>query len=248
MALPHAISDDPTPAADPAAEPSLQAASSAHAADTPSPLESSPLPLESAPLPSESQDPRVRRTRQLLQQALADLLHTRDFDKLSVHEITTAAGLNRATFYAHYPDKFALLECMVAGRFHTLLDERGIAFNGACTGAIQGIVLGVCDFLAQTLSQLAGTPCAAAANQMPPHMESAIIAVVRGMLLDGIRNHPPAGPIPPAATPELLASTASWAIYGAAREWVRTPDRGPSEEVAATIQRLVIPILHPQSA
>jgi AcrR family transcriptional regulator len=228
MALPSAISDDSTPTAD----------SSLHA-------DSAALPLESASC--EHQDPRIRRTRQLLQQALAELLHTRDFDKLSVQEITDAAGLNRATFYAHYPDKFALLECMIAGRFHALLDERGVAFDGACTGPLQGIVLGVCDFLSQTLSQHAGTPCAAT-NQMPPHMESAIIAVVRTMLLDGIRNHPPASPTPPEASPELLASTASWAIYGAAKEWVQTPNHPPSEEIAATVQRLVAPILHPQSA
>src|ERR1700677_618945 len=145
-----------------------------------SPVESTSSNLKPptvAPASEESQDPRIRRTRQLLQQALAQLLRTRDFDKLSVQEITDAAGLNRATFYAHYPDKFALLECMIAGRFHALLDERGIVFDETCPNALTGIVLGVCDFLAQTLSQLAGTPCAAA-NQMPPHMESAIIAVV----------------------------------------------------------------------
>ena len=241
MAPPQAISDDPTPAPRPTSDTSPTPLESA-----PSHLESPPLaspPLASPPLPTEAQDPRVRRTRQLLQQALAELLHTREFDKLSVQEITDAAGLNRATFYAHYPDKFALLECMVASRFHALLDERGVVFDGTCTSALQGIVLGVCDFLSQTLSQLAGTPCAAA-NQMPPHMESAIIAVVRGMLLDGIRNHPPAS----GDSPELLAATASWAIYGAAREWVRTPNHPPSEEIAATIQRLVAPILHPQPA
>ena len=233
MALPTAIPEDSTPAT-----------FSANADAPALPLESASSPSESEPSPLESTDPRVRRTRQLLQQALAELLHTRDFDKLSVHEITDAAGLNRATFYAHYPDKFALLECMVASRFHALLDERAIVFDGTCTNALQGIVRGVCDFLAQTLSQLAGTPCAAAANPMPPHMESAIIAVVRGMLLEGIRNHPPAS----GDSPELLAATASWAIYGAAREWVRTPNRAPSEEIASTIQRLIAPLLHPQSA
>jgi AcrR family transcriptional regulator len=229
MALPPAISADST--APPESTPDAAA----------TPLESAAS--ESAPLPLESTDPRIRRTRQLLQQALAQLLHTRDFDRLSVQEITDAAGVNRATFYAHYPDKFALLECMVAGRFHALLDERGVVFDGTCTSAITGIVLGVCDFLAQTLSQLAGTPCAAA-NQMPPHMESAIVAVVRGMLLDGIRKHPTASPTPPAASPELLASTASWAIYGAAKEWIRTPNRAPSEAIASTIQHLVAPLLH----
>ncbi len=228
MATIPTIDDIPTPATD-----------FAPAAESRSLIGSMQDPLESSDSTCETTDPRVRRTRQLLKEALAQLLHTRDFDKLSVQEITDAAGVNRATFYAHYPDKFALLECMVAGRFHALLEERGVVFDGSCTGALLGIALGVCDFLSQTLNQLAGTPCAAT-NQMPPHMESAIIAVVRTMLLDGIRRHPPAS----GDAPELLAATVSWAIYGAAKEWVRTPNRTPSEEIAATVQRLVAPILH----
>ena len=63
-------------------------------------------------------DPRVRRTRRLLQQALENLLKTKGFEELSVQDIADAATVNRATFYDHYPDKFALLECMVAGRFN----------------------------------------------------------------------------------------------------------------------------------
>jgi AcrR family transcriptional regulator len=225
MALGSALPVDPTPAAE-------------------APADSSSAP-ESAPL--EAQDPRIRRTRQLLQQALATLLRTRDFDKLSVQEITDAAGVNRATFYAHYPDKFALLECMVASRFHALLHERGVVFDGTCSSALTGIALGVCDFLSQSLTQNTPTNCPSASH-LPPHMETAIVAVVRGMLLEGLRNHPPASPSPHAASPELLAATAAWAIYGAAREWVQSPNHPPSEEIAVTVQRLVAPILHSQSA
>jgi AcrR family transcriptional regulator len=238
-----------------AISPAISADSTAPPEATPgaatSPMESetstakSPTPTSASA--AESQDPRIRRTRQLLQQALATLLRTRDFDKLSVQEITDAAGVNRATFYAHYPDKFALLECMVAGRFHALLAGRGVVFDGTCSNALTGIVLGVCDFLAQSLTQTAPTDCPSAIH-LPPHMETAIVAVVRRMLLDGIRNHPPDNPTPPTASPELLAATAAWAIYGAAREWVQTPNRPPSEQIAVTVQRLVAPILHPQSA
>jgi AcrR family transcriptional regulator len=199
--------------------------------------------VESAPLPLEFQDPRIRRTRQLLQQSLAQLLRTREFERLSVQEITDAAGLNRATFYAHYPDKFALLECMVAARFHALLAERGVVFDGTCTSALQGIILGVCDFLTQSLTHNTPSDCPSATH-MPPHMESAVVAVVRTMLLEGIRKHPPAGNY----SPELLAATASWAIYGAAKEWISTPNRPPSEAIAATLQRLIAPLLNPPSA
>ena len=113
MANVPAIAADPVHATESLSDPGRTPLESA------APASSSP---ESSALPLESQDPRIRRTRNLLQQALSQLLRTRDFDKLSVQEITDAAGLNRATFYAHYPDKFALLECMVASRFHALLD------------------------------------------------------------------------------------------------------------------------------
>jgi AcrR family transcriptional regulator len=185
--------------------------------------------------PCHALDPRIRRTRELLQHALARLLETKDFEKISVHDITDAATLNRATFYAHYPDKFALLECMVGARFQGLLDARGVVFDGTCLGALRAIVLGVCDFLA-------GSPCHGTDRdrQMEPHMESAVVAVVRRILLDGLRQHPSGG----AVSPELLAATASWAIYGAAKEWAQTPNRPRSEEMAETVVTLVQPILH----
>jgi len=99
---------------------------------------------------SKQLDPRIRRTRELLQQALATLLDTRSFEDISVQEITEAATVNRATFYAHYPDKFALLECLVGGRFYSLLSARNVAFDGTCPTALQGIVLALCDYLAET--------------------------------------------------------------------------------------------------
>jgi AcrR family transcriptional regulator len=184
---------------------------------------------------TDTLDPRIRRTRELLQQSLAKLLETREFEKISVQDITDAATVNRATFYAHYPDKFALLECMVAGRFHALLAERGVEFTG-CASALRGIALGVCDYLALT----PGVNCERQL-QMEPHVESAVVAVVRGMLLHGMKQHN----VSDATSPELLAATVSWAIYGAAKEWVRTPHRAPSEQIAETIVGLIAPLLTP---
>src|SRR5215469_5142497 len=87
-------------------------------------------------------DPRIRRTRLALQQALGKLLEEEEFESISVQEISDAAGLNRATFYDHYTDKFKLLECMVGTRFGELLTGRGVRFDGPCSGALRGIVQG----------------------------------------------------------------------------------------------------------
>jgi AcrR family transcriptional regulator len=171
-------------------------------------------------------DPRIRRTRHLLYQALNDLMETREFEKISVQDIAEAATVNRATFYDHYPDKFALLQSMVGARFQEMLAARGVRFDGSCSGALKAIVLCVCDYVG-------ATPC-----QIQPHMESAVIGVVRGMILEGLSRHPPASGIPP----ELMATTISWAIYGATKEWLQTAGRCSADEISDTIVHLVSPV------
>jgi len=41
----------------------------------------------------------------------------------------------------------------------------------------------------------------------------------------------------------LLATTAAWAVVGAARRWFQTPNRIPAEEMAVRIETIVKPVL-----
>lgn len=69
-------------------------------------------------------DPRVKRTRTLLQQAFLDLMREKSFSTITVQDITERATVNRATFYAHFEDKYALLNALVHSRFQQMLSER----------------------------------------------------------------------------------------------------------------------------
>ncbi len=178
---------------------------------------------------AENTDPRVLRSRQMLMESLLRLLTRKEFDNISIQEIADEATLNRATFYLHYSDKNALLQAMTAARFRDLIARRGLSFTN-CDGALQAIALGVCDYLAET------TGCPSQLAKMP--LEGSIIPVVEGMFLEGAANHAMA----PGADPKLLATTAAWAIFGAARRWYQTSDRIPAEEMAAKIELMVKPI------
>lgn len=178
---------------------------------------------------AENTDPRVLRSRQMLMESLVRLLNRKEFDDISIQEIADEATLNRATFYLHYPDKNALLQAMTAARFRDLIARRGLSFTN-CDGALRAIALGVCDYLAET------TGCPSQLAKMP--LEGSIIPVVEGVFLEGAANHPTA----PGVDPNLLAATAAWAIFGAARRWYQTPDRVPAEEMAARIEEMVKPI------
>jgi AcrR family transcriptional regulator len=188
----------------------------------------------------EVRDPRVRRTRQLLQSALRKLMQSKNFDEIAVQDIAEAATVNRATFYDHYTDKYALLEAMVAGGFHQLLHERNISYDGTCTSAASAIILATCDYLAQSHGD--ATECRRH-SVFEPLIEAALTSAIRRVLMAGV---PKSGSIS-SPLPGMIATAASWAIYGAVKEWFNTPDRLPTEEVVPLVMRLVVPILESAS-
>jgi AcrR family transcriptional regulator len=175
-------------------------------------------------------DPRILRSRRLLMDALARLLMKKEFEDISIQEIADDATLNRATFYLHYPDKNALLQAMTESRFRDLIERRAITFTN-CSGALRAIALGVCDYLAQS------TSCPTQLARIP--LEGSIIPVVEDMFKEGLALHGTA----PGVDAALLATTAAWAVFGAARRWFQTPNHSPAEEMAARIETMVSPIL-----
>ncbi len=177
-------------------------------------------------------DPRVRRTRQMLERALEELLAQQTFEKISVGDIAETATLNRATFYGHFVDKFQLLEALVASRFQELLRKRAIAFDGTCPSAVYPIALAVCDFLADM-------PFCTRQRGMEQHLEAAMVSIVRGMLAEGLRRHPPGSALPP----EIVSGALAGAIYGAAKAWLQGPERSSAEDAANAITGLIRPMM-----
>jgi AcrR family transcriptional regulator len=184
----------------------------------------------------EVRDPRIRRTRQLLQSALQTLMKNKGFDEISVQDITDLATVNRATFYDHYTDKFALLDAMVAGGFHKLLHERSVRYDGTCPSAASAIILAACDYLTQTHGN--STVCQRQ-SAFEPLVEAAVTAAIRRVLMEGMPKDIFITGVPPV----MIATTAGWAIYGAVKEWFNTPERPPAEEIVPVILRLILPIL-----
>lgn len=54
-------------------------------------------------------DPRIARTRRMLQTALLDLTRDQPLDEITVAEIADHAEVNRSSFYQHYSDRETLL-------------------------------------------------------------------------------------------------------------------------------------------
>jgi AcrR family transcriptional regulator len=163
-------------------------------------------------------------------------MQTKSFDEISVQDITEEATVNRATFYDHYTDKYALLDALVAGGFHELLYERQLRYETGCPGALSAIIQATCDFLTQAHS--AGTCDRQTAFQ--PLMDAAIATAIRRLLIEGLER----AQQPPAVSPDIIASAASWAIAGGVKQWLSQPDRPPVEIFVSQLLQLVLPMLH----
>src|ERR1700722_7422902 len=189
----------------------------------------------------EVRDPRIRRTRQLLQGALRTLMQSKSFEDISVQDITDAATVNRATFYDHYADKFALLDALVAGGFHQLLHTRRVQFDDPSPPAARAIIEATCDYLAQIRAE---HPDCGESSAFEPLIDAAITKAIR-RVLNGPSGKPPAHVSPLA---DMSRTAASWAIYGAARQWSLSPDRIPVAEVVPQILAMVFLILQQASS
>src|SRR5271169_7073389 len=127
-------------------------------------------------------DPRIRRTRQMLFKAFQDLLTEKTFQLITVQDIAERSTLNRATFYDHFTDKFALLEAMIGERFKTLIEVRMAGSEGTCEASLRQLILAACDFLAEVASG-----CQKNQRQFEPFVESQVKTIIYEFLLEGIR-------------------------------------------------------------
>ena len=182
----------------------------------------------------EVRDPRQKRTRKLLQDALRKLLQEKAFEDILVQDIAEVATVNRATFYDHYTDKFTLFEAMVAGDFHELLKGRNIRFDGACASAIEAIVLAISDYLKEIHRN--EKQCASKGS-FGPLLDSAITQAIRIVVLEGLAQRASQARV----SPDVLASTVSSAIYGATREWFYSKKRHRIDEIVPFVASVVGP-------
>jgi AcrR family transcriptional regulator len=172
-------------------------------------------------------DPRIRRTRQMLFHAFQSLLAEKTFDLITVQDIAERSTLNRATFYDHFTDKFALLGAMMGERFTALIEARTSGNQSTCETALRHLILAACDFLAEVSSG-----CQKHQRQFEPMVESQVKAVLREYLLAGLHRHG-------VKSPELRATMVSWAITGAAMQWSREKKTSADELADA-----VLPTVH----
>ena len=74
---------------------------------------------------NEKTDLRIVKTKKILFDTLLKLMKQKNFDKIKISDICEEALINRSTFYAHYTDKYELLDDLVEDLKISLLNDLG---------------------------------------------------------------------------------------------------------------------------
>lgn len=180
----------------------------------------------------ERLDPRVKRTRQLIEQAFMEVISEKGFQEVTIQDITERAGINRATFYAHFGDKYDLLGQSIRQGFLQEIDKRMLNACHFTMDNLRNLIIAVCEFI-----KTAHSNCKPAQSQFETLVEAQVKEVLYNFLLNWL------GQIKTSTTPEIAATATSWAIYGLALQWSHSKKPNPVEKFADEVLPLIAPNL-----
>ena len=180
-------------------------------------------------MPEERVDPRIKRTRQLLIQAFNELLGEKSFDAMTVQDITDRATVNRATFYAHFEDKYALLDAVASESFRQALAGKMPPLAELDGPNLQLLIEIVCEYLEWHFVHCKPS--------IRTQFDSLVEQQVKQQLYQVLLNWLKGATVQEDA--QLRATAADWAIYGLAMYW----SQGERKETSAEFAHRALPLI-----
>ncbi|MBA2682729.1 MAG: TetR/AcrR family transcriptional regulator [Ktedonobacteraceae bacterium] len=182
--------------------------------------------------PPKSMDRRVQRTHQLLRQAAIETMKEKGFLAMTIQDIADRANVNRGTFYAHYPDKYALLDELIHDQFQSLLKKSLPSEPRWNKQTLRLLVKVVLEHFEDEYSQCDPT------EVVDPLIERATKDALAHLLLAWLRQEKSAG-VDFRVPMETIARVVSWTILGAAVHWYQEGIKLSAEQVADDVLLIV---------
>jgi AcrR family transcriptional regulator len=184
-------------------------------------------------------DRRVRRTRQVLREALQALIREKSYDSIAVQDILDRANVGRSTFYAHYHDKDELL----ASGIHDILGPAQAPEPTSGPAARRERIL---SFSLPMLEHVDGHRRLGAGGMgtrgravLHGHLRRVLTESIADALRADSRHRGKTGTVPPDLLARYLAST----FVVVLNWWVESRSQIPPIEVDDVFRELVLPTL-----
>lgn len=190
--------------------------------------------LNNYPMRMKENDPRYRRTRQLILNAFNSLSTKNDFKNITIREIAEQAGVNRGTFYAHFTDIYALVEYIIDETFREHVSKQLQGREHLTIDTLRDLIIAVCNFHEQMSES-----CRRTAQAVLPLIEMKVKEQIAQMISDWLDNV-----VTIHKDMESLKWTAvimSQAIYGSANQWNANGRETDAAALADEIMCLLMP-------
>ncbi|MEW6400397.1 MAG: TetR family transcriptional regulator, partial [Chloroflexota bacterium] len=151
--------------------------------------------------------------------AFEDLLAEKNFESISVQDVTEKAQVNRATFYKHFVDKYALLDYSISQMFRQEIEKRTLNACHYTLDNLRNLILAVCEFLSHLHHE-----CAQPHQQFESLVETQIKKQIYELLSLWLKQ------VKSPISTDIPATVATWAIYGLASYYSHTKKRPALEK------------------
>ena len=180
-------------------------------------------------------DPRVIKTRRLLLDSFVVLVRKKDFTSISVKDITDSAQVNRATFYAHFQDKYDILEYMVIDTFMNLISKRIDIEAILNKETLRNIILFVCEYV-ETVSNSCKRNHTTILSLMEEKVKLKLCDIIYTILKkeNGVIHKKD-------EKAALIATMISSSIYDAASKWNRDGRATTVEALTEGVMSFIVP-------
>lgn len=187
---------------------------------------------ETMATPPKGNDLRVRRTRHLLQNAFMELMQEKGFSAISIQDITERATVNRGTFYAHFADKYALLDAIIREQFQQMVARKLSPTSCWETRTLRVLIQTVLEYFREFHSHCQPV------DTINPLFERSVQEELVAVLLTWLKQGDAAEkrwrvPV------ETVALVVSWAIFGAAVKWSQGTQAIPAEQIANDVMMVI---------
>lgn len=173
---------------------------------------------------------RTTQTKQSLINAFIQLVSMKDFEKITIADITKGAQVNRATFYAHFNDKYELLDYLMGDSASAAIfkyTQGEVKFD---RDSIRLLVLAICDCYQQPNIQCRSSYI----SLVVPQLKDKAVNELKAYLSQGME------PISTAEERMIDVPVFAQMIHEGALQWATGATAMSKDEVAQRVAALVI--------
>ena len=180
-------------------------------------------------------DPRVTRTKKLLMDAFREIAKEKKLQTVTIKDITERATVNRATFYAHFYDKYDIMDYTLSETVLKNLNDALDVSSELNETTLSSSFITITSYIQETHNE-----CKLNSEAYGQVVEKRVKEELEDIFLTLlVQQHPN-------ETRESLAASArflSWGLYGTAKHWFHSSQLSANDYIEGALPFLMKQIL-----